>query len=773
MRSGTIGLLLGLVLAAVAQPHPAGLAAAALGLATLAATGRALPRSWRLLLLGAAIGWSWAGWDAWQRGTRQLPENLAGQELELTGRIVGLLEARQSFGRPGLRFAFEVEGCRPLAVDGDCGALRTVLLSWYDPPPLASGERWRVTARLKPPRGLHNPGGFDYQRHLYQRGIDATGYVRGEPAAQWLQEASGWTAVRAQLAETLRERMRTLPHGHWLRALSTGDQRDIGRGDWELLRATGTVHLFVVSGLHIGLVGGLLLGLIRFAGRCLPITADTALPAVLLAILAAGIYAALTGWGVPAQRAWLMFGAAALLWWSRRPLQPVTSLAMVAVLVLVVQPVAVWAPGFWLSFGAVAVILLAMLGRRPPARGLAALWRVQWTVSLGLLVPLGLLGAPLSAVSLPTNLVAVPVVATLVVPLNMLAVVLIDAWPDAAMWLWRFADTLLGWTLEWLEICAQLQGGGWLPAQTHPWSWMLAGLGALLWVLPRGWPGRIWAPLLLAPLFVLRPSTPALGEWRATVLDVGQGLAVVVETAQHRMLYDTGPRWGEYDSGERIVRPFLAYRGLHRLDLLMVSHADVDHAGGAPYIHDTLPVTRALSGEPVAGAAPASRCRTGQRWQWDGVEFEVLHPSAAATGNASSCVLLVSGGGHRLLLTGDIGVRQELEILHRLQARFGDDLEPNRPGADLEAVQRAVMVAAHHGSRSSSGSAWVAALQPSEVIFSAGWRHHFGHPHPEVVERYRLSGARLWNTAKHGAISVFTERGRLRVKASRPGSTTR
>lgn len=760
MRSGVVGALLGLLAGALWMPKPLLLG---IGASILLILGWRHRHGWPgMALLGMALGWLWSGGDAWLRHHRQLPESLAGQDIVVEGQIVGLVETRWSFGRPGARFQFRVSHCRPVAGSGDCSALRTLLVSWYGhPSPLHSGEHWQLSVRLKPPRGLRNPGGFDYERHLYQRGIDATGYVRPWPNAERRRAAAGPSALRGRLAESLRERMQSLPHGAWLRALSTADQRDLDDTDWALLRATGTVHLFVVSGLHIGLVGGLVLAAVRGGVRMLPDRTGIPLSMVAVAIGAAGAYAALAGWGVPAQRAWLMFTIAALLWWSRRPLQPAFSLLVVAVAVLVLQPAAAWSAGFWLSFGAVAVILLAMMGRNPSPRGMAALWRVQWSVSLGLLVPLTLSGAPMAVVALPANLLAVPVVGSLVVPLNLLAVVFMDFCPGAAMWLWRGADALLGGVLIWLRWWAALQGAGWLPAQSSLLSWALALLGTLLWILPRGWPGRLWTPLLLAPLFLVRPTGPAPGEWQATVLDVGQGLAVVVETAHHQLVYDAGPRWDRYDSGERVVLPYLAWRGIRALDLLMVSHGDNDHAGGAPAIRRAFPGARVLSGEPTSGLGPASRCRAGQRWQWDGVEFRVLHPPVSGRlqrgSNARSCVLLIRGGGHRLILTGDIGIREEQEILTALR----DDAE------GLQALRDAVVIAAHHGSRTSSGAAWVRAVMPREVIFSTGWRHQFGHPHPEVVERYRHVGAGLWNTAEQGAVQIVVREGALYLKSTR------
>jgi len=761
------GALLGLMAGALFMPRPAwSLTWALAGLALAAGLGRLGQGGPVLvaLLLGWVPGWLWSGGDAWLRHQRQLDPELVGQDLVLQGRVTGLVENRPAHGRPGARLLFRVQHCRPLEEGGEhrCSALRRVRLSWYQPPPVQAGQQWQLVVRLRPPRGLSNPGGFDQGRHLYRNGIDAIGYVRDRPPAQMLGERPGFDAWRARLADELAERLEPRPGQGWLRALAAADQRGLSDEDWALLRATGTVHLFVVSGLHIGLAGGLLLAGLRAGMRALPDRGGAPGAVVLVAVLLAAAYAGLAGWGIPARRAWLMFAALATLWWSRRAQQPLFSLLWVAVVVLALQPVSAWAPGFWLSFGAVALLLLARSGRVPAGRRLGVLLHIQWAIFLGLMLPLTALGAPVSPLGLPANLVAVPLVGGVVVPVNLLAVALMTPAPALADGLWWLADGVLSGVLAWLKWLASWQASlGWQAPQIAPLHAALALGGSLLWLLPRGWPGRLGAPLLLAPALLTRPELPDPGEWRAAVLDVGQGLAVVVETAGHRLVYDAGPSGEHYDSGRGVVLPWLARRGHRSVDLLMVSHNHNDHAGGAPAVLDAMAPPRVLTGEPVTGLAPASRCRAGQRWRWDGVAFEVLHPVDTVFdprgSNDHSCVLLVDNGRHRLLLTGDIGRREELEILRRLA---------DQPGG-RKRLRGAVLVAPHHGSRTSSGPAWVNAVAPPHVLVSAGWKHHFGHPHPEVVERYQRAAARVWSTAEHGALLLETRGQQLRLQSTR------
>lgn len=748
MRSGMIGLLLGLLAGAALEPSPpTGLLVTAALLFQAGLFRRYQPI--KVVLLCGLLGWLWSGWGALQQRQSRLPEALARQDLRLQGRIVGLLEPRQAWGQDGVRFEFVVEQCQPLHIEHTaCSKLQRILLSWYGGPLPRSGETWQLTVRLKPPHGLQNPGGFDYARYLYQRGIDATGYVRQSPPAERLAAAAGWTAWRAQWAAELKHQLKGFAQARWLRALALGDQRGLTDADWELLKATGTVHLFVVSGLHISLVGGLVWAVVRIVTRLWPAPVHWSLLAIIVAWLAATTYAVLAGWGLPAQRAWLMFSLGLLIAWHRRQVQPLTALLGVAVAVLLLQPSAIWSQGFWLSFTAVAAILMSVCGRRlRRAKGRGFL-SAQWAVWLGLLVPLLLWGGPLAPVALPANLLAVPLTTALVVPLNLLAVLCMNFWPEGAAGLWLLADGFLRFLQEWLQTWVEWQGNGWLLPERPAWVWGLALLGSLTLLLPRGWPGKSLGVLLLLPALTWQPELLPEGEWRATVIDVGQGLAVLVETRHHRLLYDAGPRLGTFDTGRLVVVPYLVRRNVSALDLLMVSHGDSDHSGGALAVMAALPVKRVLSGEPVAGVAPASRCRAGQHWTWDGVRFSVLLPDrSGATGNAASCVLVVDNGRHRLLLTGDIGYRQELKLL------------PIMTG-----LEGAVVVAPHHGSRSSSSATWVAALKPAWGIFSAGRFNRFNHPDPTVVERYQTAGARLWNTAEQGAVSLVTARGEIHVE---------
>ncbi len=772
MRTGMFGMLAGLLFAARGEWAPGPALALALPLLLSVAVAVALLRArrgglwWASVerrgravcagMLGAAIGLCWGAFAIARVIAAELPEALIGEDLLLQGRVVGLVEERPApGGRVALRFDVEVMHCQaPAEASVDCAALRRVRLSDYRGAQshggVEPGEHWRWSVRLRPPRGLANPGGRDAVRHLRAEGLGATGYIR---EGQRLSPASGLAAWRAGRARALAEALGERPAAPVLRALAVGERQALDDADWALFRDTGTVHLLVVSGLHIGLVGGLALTLMRLLLRS-ALTSRLGwrrieLAGAVVAVLIAALYALLAGFTLPTRRALLMFTVATGLWVSWRPANPGAGMLLAALAVLCWQPLAVWSAGFWLSFGAVAVILVVVLGERPTGRW--RWWRVQWAACLGLVPALVLAGQPVTLLSLPANVVAIPLVSLWVVPLNLLALLMLPLSSGLAAGLWQGVETVLLPLLWFLALLRELgEPLVWqLPRPGLPA--LLLGVAGVAWLLlPRGWPGRWLGWLMLLPLWLGRPEPVLEGQWRAAVLDVGQGLAVVVETASHVLVYDTGPAWGEGSAGRSVVAPYLHWRGRRSIDLVMISHRHVDHSGGAADLLQTFPVQRVLGGEPVRGVAPASRCRAGQRWRWDGVDFEVLYPLRddwPLNADDRSCVLRVSGGGHSLLLTGDIS-RSAESTLVRCCAR---------------ALRSDVLVLPHHGSRSSSSVDFVTAVQPRFGMISSGDHNRFGHPHEEVLIRYRLAGTGLFNTADGGALLLTQEGQDLRV----------
>ncbi len=706
-------------------------------------------------LLAFAVGLLWAAARAHERLDDALPMVLEGVDVQVVGRVAELPQPFEA----GVRFSFEVE-------PGVEAVPARVQLSWYAPrggggvpPAVSAGERWRLTVRLKRPHGLVNPHGFDYEAWLLERGVRATGYVSGDAVlldaapATWAQSLH---RLRGRVRDRFLAALGDRPYAGILVALAVGDQRAIPAAQWTVFRRTGVAHLVAISGLHVSLVGLVAGALAAWAWRRTPALA-LRLPvrkaAAAAALGAAAAYAALAGLGIPVQRALIMLAVVVGALWLGRESSPGRVLAPALIAVLVVDPWAVLSAGFWLSFGAVGVIAFVLGGRVAPVRGWRVAVRIQLAITVATMPALLALFQAFSLVSPLANAIAIPLVSFAIAPLVLLAVVL----PFDALLL--LAHAVAGAMMRWLEWLSGLAPALWQQAAPPPWLTLPACVAAAVLLLPRGTPGKPAAAVVLAAMLLWQPPRPPPGAFRATVLDVGQGLAVHVQTAAHDLLYDAGPPYGTAaDAGSRVVLPYLAATGVKRVHTLVLSHDDSDHVGGAGSVIAGLPVERILAGAPDEGresAVPArprdlrghAPCQAGERWRHDGVMFEILHPPpgpelAAASrrrGNDQSCVLRVSGRGGSLLLAGDVEAAAEAAMLSRL-------------GRD--ALASSVIVSAHHGSRSSSSPAFVDAVLPEAVIHSSGYRNPFGHPHAGVWARWSEAGARNWRTDSQGAIRV-------------------
>ncbi len=604
-------------------------------------------------------------------------------------------------------------------------------------PELRAGQRWRLTARLQRPHGLANPGGFDFELRLWEQGIHATGSVRagqGAPAQQLL--GHGWHFPVQQARQWVRDRMleRVQPAATAgvLAALVVGDQGAIPQAHWETFRVTGVTHLMVVSGTHITLFAWMAMALIgllwRLAGRRLPallLAVPTPVAAGLGGLALGFLYALFSGWGVPAQRAVLMLATLVLLQLSGRQWPwPFMWLAVMQMVVLL-DPWALLSPGFWLSF--VAVAILFATGQPLPTDGrsgrhyVLGLVRTQALMTLALAPLLLLWFGEFSLVGLLANLPAIPWVTLLVTPLALAGVLI---WP---LWL------LAGWMVDALML--------WLQAlQQWPWATVsrpalplllavLAAMGGLLLVLRWPWSLRAWGLLLIWPALAYSPARPPPGHFEWLAADIGQGTAVIVRTQNHTMVYDTGPPMGPHsDAAERVLLPLLQRHGEAPAKVL-ISHIDSDHASGIATLARAHPQAQWLTSfDTQPWGLDSQRCLAGQGWVWDGVPFRILHPSPAyyaarRPDNAMSCVLQVGQGAASLLLPGDIYIEQETRL-----ALAQPDL---RAG---------MLLAAHHGSRTSSGPVWLNTLQPQWVVIQAAHRSRYGHPHPQVLARLQERG---------------------------------
>lgn len=702
----------------------------------------ALAPRWRALrpLALAALGFGWAYLDACGLLCAPFPEALVGKDLVVTGSVASLPEQRGA----SVRFIFRVDAVEHGGRALDWRGLAR--LTWYrDAPTLLAGEQRRLVVRLKPPHGFSNPGSFDYERWLFGEGIGATGYVRGGAENRLLDPGPG-----RYLVERWRQRLRDhiaavleRPVGEGLvRALVLGDRGGLDAQQWEVLTRTGTNHLIAISGLHVGLVAATLFFLVRriwtlSARATLALAAPRA--AALAAFAGAFAYSGLAGFAVSTQRALIMLAVVlgAVLW--ARTLRPAAGVALALAGVLLVDPRAVLSYGFWLSFGAVAALLYA-LGQRLPETGLWQRWgRAQWAVALGLLPLLLLLFGRASLVAPVVNLLAIPVFSVLLLP-GVLVAALVSLVPGAEGVLVAAA-----WVLEWgFGLLEGAAGWSWSAAAISgraSWVWAAAFAGAVLLLAPRGFPGRWLGSILLLAVVVAVPPRPPPGEAWLTLLDVGQGLSAVVRTSARTLVYDAGPSFPSgFNTGSAVVLPFLRELGVERIDTLILSHADQDHAGGFAGLDGRIPVGRLLSGEPgEIPSAAVEPCRAGQGWDWDGVRFEVLHPPGPGlSGNDSSCVLRVATAGASLLLPGDV----EAGVESRLAAEVGAAL-----ASDL-------LVAAHHGSATSTTAAFLGAVAPRVVLYSSGWANRYGFPAEVVRARVQALGALELDTAETGAIDL-------------------
>lgn len=704
--------------------------------ASVASSGRramALTAS-ACLLAGFAL----AAWTGLVRIGERLDPGLEGAEIRFSGHVDGL-PIRES---RSVRFDF-------LPVVGEQPLPRRIRLSWYQrdtaPEP---GDCLTVVARLKRPRGVVNPAGFDFERHALAQGIGATGYiVRVLPAAAGCSARFDVDRTRVAIAAQVDAALEPGRVRATLKGLAIGDTREIEDADWDLFRATGTTHLIAISGLHVGLAAALGAGLVWLVYWLLPglgLRWPRPQAMALGALLTAGMYALIAGFSLPTQRTWLTIAAMLAGVLARRELGWWTRYALALVAVLLFDPLAPLGAGFWLSFGAVAWLILAFgASWRPQSR-----WRLWLLPQLGLtvaLLPLGLAFFQQASLAAPlVNLLAVPWVTFVVVPLLLLALLLSPLGALAAP-VWQLAAWLLG-AFDWLVLAtADWPLTRWTLPPPSWWAWLLALTGTLWMLAPRGWPGRALGAFGLLPL--LWPHTEPLPDkvFALTLLDVGQGQAALVQTRGHAMLIDTGPGFPDGgDLGDRVLAPALAQLGVRRLDRLIVSHDDLDHAGGTASLLRRIPVEHIATSAPET-IAGSRACLQGERWEWDGIEFEVLHPPPTLPylGNESSCVIRIDGPGGSVLIPGDIGTVIEERLIRE---------QPRKLDVDL-------LIAGHHGSAGSSSAAFLALTSADSVWYSAGYRNRFGFPRDEVRRRVAAAGAGQWNTAESGALSRRFEAG--------------
>ncbi len=720
--------------------------------------------------LSAVLVFAQAGARASHYAQNALNPQLEGRTLHVVGVVANLPQRTED----SARFRLEVESARD--VDGMPVQLPSqLLLGWYGnrlndhgaqggsddkvlplPAELRPGDRWQLAVRLKAPHGHINPHGVDYELWLWEQGLQATGYVRNGPKdarPQWL----GQTWLHP--VELVRQRVRSAIDAHVpdhatagiVAALLVGDQAAIERVDWDVFRATGVAHLMAISGLHITGLAWLAASVVGWLWRRSDVWSPRKpwslwLPAPMAASACAALvalaYAVFTGWGVPAQRTvWMLIVVTALRWHGWRwPLLQVW--LTVCAVVLALDPWALMQAGFWLSFVAVGVLFASGSHAPVSATHLPAsvwasaqrMWREQWLMSVCLAPLTLLLFHQVSVVGLFANLLAVPWVTLVVTPLCLLGLCLPAAWGVAAE-----ALQALMWVLK---ACAGVSWAQWSAPAAPLWAGAAALVGMAMWAMRVPLWMRCFGIALVLPVLSWQTPRPAHRTFELVAADMGQGHAVLVRTSTHSLLYDTGPRYSaETDAGQRVLVPLLRAWG-ERLDRIVISHQDSDHSGGAPAVMTMQPqadvLTSIAAEHPLQQLGAMQRCERGQSWVWDGVRFEVLHPSAADYArklkpNALSCVLRVTTSVSALLV-GDIEAAQEQDLLQSGQALQADWL-----------------LVPHHGSATSSTAHFLEAVQPRIAVVQAGYRNRFGHPRPEVMQRYDALGVLVVQTPRCGA----------------------
>ncbi|WP_031438452.1 DNA internalization-related competence protein ComEC/Rec2 [Methylobacter tundripaludum] len=727
-------------------------------------------RYWRCLFF--VVGVLWAIVFAMHRLSDRLPEQLEGVEVQVTGTIADLPEQDEKrvrfdfIPRDGVYAANPSGTGAAIPRDGvyDAGQSGQQLpaklrLSWYYPDqPIKAGQQWVFTVKLKRVHGTMNPGGFDYERWLFTEGVGATGYVRPSPKPVLLGRDSAWGSIsvcRQSITDQLSSALGNSASLALIKALTIGDGNSVTQEQWEVFRKTGTTHLVVISGSHIGLIAGLVyfLMLKLWAWTGWLVWSPQKVAAV-SAVLVAIFYSGLAGFSVPTQRSVVMLSIAMAAIILQRNSRPFNTLSIALFAVLIVDPLAVLSAGFWLSFLAVSVIVYAVSGRLGKLGPVWGAIKINGVTSVGLSPLLLLFFQQVSLVAPLANLIAVPVISLLVVPLSLLAAIIMFILPTLASKLFFLVDTVLQglwWLLAHLAEIPMASINHVLPSY---WALLFAVPGILLLLAPVGIPARWLSLVMFLPLVFTDVKQPEAGDINMTLLDVGQGLSAVVQTTHHLLVYDTGAKFSEHsDMGQSVLLPFLRSQGVAKIDSLIISHGDNDHIGGAVSLMRGISTEKILTSVPqqLSEYAPIE-CAAGQSWLWDEVKFTMLAPRQAfVSENDNSCVLKIQSKHGTALLAGDIEAAAESWLVET----YG------------EALKADVLVAPHHGSKTSSTSGFLQAVQPGYVLIPAGYRNQFGHPHKDVLTRYRQVHALWLNSADSGAIVVNVKNNVLAVRGMR------
>lgn len=685
------------------------------------------------------IGCSYTSWYAKQQLAGRLPSCLESKTIVATGFVAAI----PTHHKETISFLFALENLAHKQFNH-----HLVRLTWRMPQKqLHVGEKWKLYVKLKKIHGLQNPGGFDFESLSLQKGLIATGYVV-ERFPNQLLASSNYNIIdqyREKLLTKIIKILPATPTANWLVALILGERNNIAANDWLILRNTGTNHLMAIAGLHIGIIAGMAHFVIKFLVRRFCIRICQFVPLQIIsgyaALIAALFYSALAGFSLPTQRASIMLLIFLSGLFLRTKLNPWQVWASALLIVLLLNPLNVLNDSFWLSFGTIAIIFYGMQSRLSP-QGIWWKWgRVQWIVGLGLMPLTLVLFHQSSLISFVANSIAIPWLSFLILPFCLLSLPFLFIYSPISAFLLYLSDQSLKilWTiLTWL---AHLDISVWYQSMPNYIILALSIFAIILLLLPKGIAGKGLGAVFLLPLFCFQAPHPKLNEYWLTVLDVGQGLAILVQTKQHTLIFDTGPRYNlHFDSGESVLSPYLHYQGIKKINTLVVSHGDNDHIGGANYILNHFKVAAIKTSVPTHFTDQSSLCLAGEKWQWDGVSFSFLYPDKnhLGLGNDSSCVLRIENDFYAVLLTGDI-------------EKYAENILVNSPDAKLAAQ---VLVAGHHGSKTSSTIDFIKKVNPKFVIYATGYKNRYHFPHIQIIERFKKLNVTQLETAKTGAILI-------------------
>ena len=760
-----------------------------------------------LFLLALGIGFLWANVAATQRIANALPIDWQQKNILIEGIVASMPEQSER----GLRFRFDIEKILTTDNSNTLKLPRHLSLNLYDDtyhngvtkmdagnsdnlanklnlatkssatkPYIKSfdynrkpfnlfhaGQRWQLTVRLKRPHGTYNPHGYDFEAWALAENMRATGNIVTK-SAYTIQQHFVYKpryiveAAREKIGNAISTILINKPYAGVIRALVVGDDSQIQASDWNIFLRTGINHLMSISGLHITMLAGLAYAITAFVWRRQPrlvLWLPTPKAATIMGLGIALMYALLAGMSVPTQRTLFMLLTFALALIFGRQMAISRALALAVIVVVIIDPWAVNAAGFWLSFCAVALISYVSVGRLNKPHWLREALHTQWAVTIGLLPFIIALFGQTSIVSPIANALAIPIISLIVVPLSILGSLFsIDMVLQAAHW---FLSMCMLGLIELANLPT------WQQAAPPIWAVILSIVGIIWLLLPRGFPQRWLGIILLLPLFFVKTPKLATGDMQVAVLDVGQGLSVLIKTANHHFLYDTGPTFNsQSDAGGRIVVPYLRGEGIARLDGLVISHQDNDHSGGAKSVLQQIPVKWLASSFDTSDLIPINsttkqlKCVAGQQWVWDKVTFSVLYPSlhsyqnSQLSDNNRSCVIKISSAAGSLLLTGDIEREAEMALLEEIQSTQDTQNNQNNQVKTAHQLKSDVLIAPHHGSKTSSTVAFLQTVNAKHVVFTVGYLNRFKHPKPMIEKRYEESGAIAYRSDYSGAVVI-------------------